>query len=87
MGGRTMPSHNICTQSLTTRDAAHVQSTAMVAVGDFDQSAAALLLEEEVREAVSGTVGTASGATAVGLTLTGAVDRARTRRQYAMSAS
>eukprot|EP00241_Pyramimonas_parkeae_P004314 CAMPEP_0114258020 /NCGR_PEP_ID=MMETSP0058-20121206/19067_1 /TAXON_ID=36894 /ORGANISM="Pyramimonas parkeae, CCMP726" /LENGTH=840 /DNA_ID=CAMNT_0001372833 /DNA_START=335 /DNA_END=2857 /DNA_ORIENTATION=+ len=54
----------------TAKESDDQESTAMVAVGDFDQSAAALLLEEEVREAVSGTVGTASGATAVGLTLT-----------------
>jgi hypothetical protein len=34
------------------------------------QGAAGLLLEEEIRQAVSGTVGTASGAAAIGLALT-----------------
>jgi len=42
----------------------------LAVVGTLDQGAAVTLLEEEVREAVSGTVGTASGATAVGLALT-----------------
>jgi hypothetical protein len=36
----------------------------------FLQGAAGLLLEEEIRQAVSGTVGTASGAAAIGLALT-----------------
>lgn len=36
-------------------------TTALAVVQDFDAKAAALLLEEEVREAVVGTVGTAVG--------------------------
>ena len=36
-------------------------TTALAVVQDFDPKAAALLLEEEVREAVVGTVGTAVG--------------------------
>eukprot|EP00242_Pyramimonas_sp_CCMP2087_P009531 CAMPEP_0198219520 /NCGR_PEP_ID=MMETSP1445-20131203/74800_1 /TAXON_ID=36898 /ORGANISM="Pyramimonas sp., Strain CCMP2087" /LENGTH=163 /DNA_ID=CAMNT_0043896949 /DNA_START=16 /DNA_END=507 /DNA_ORIENTATION=- len=45
-------------------------STALVAIQAFSQEAAVLLLEEEMREAVYGTVGTASGATATGILAT-----------------
>ncbi|KAK9847358.1 hypothetical protein WJX84_004848 [Apatococcus fuscideae] len=45
-------------------------TSALAIVQEFDPKAASLLLEEEVREAVVGTVGTAVGAGALGIILT-----------------